>query len=153
MTGRRHPPLPTACLATLALALSACAGVSADGASDRAATAGGAAGSDLTSPGQVTSVIVRRTGGLAGIDDTTTVGDDDASAGPVLAMAAMLPAPAASGAAVAPCCDRISYRVRVRYGTDKTVTYVTWDGDAGPVLRLATAVLDATGGTQRRAAS
>ena len=153
VTGRRRTALLAACLATLVLAVPGCGQWAADGSdgsdgSDSAADQ--AAGA--TSPGTggdeaggaalaITAVTVRLTGGLSGVDDSTTLTDEADRSGEVFAMAAMLPQPVRGGPAEAPCCDLISYRVTVRFANGDTNTYVTWDGGPAQALLLARAVL------------
>ena len=93
--------------------------------------------------GAVTAVTVRQSGGLAGVDESDTVTDDVAGAGPILAKAAALPKPSGKDLVKAPCCDFITYQVSVRYTDGTTASYVTWDGGPRRVLDVAMAVLSA----------
>jgi len=101
---------------------------------------GGSSGSAAA----VTALTVRQVGGLTGLDETSTVTADVAASGELFAMAAMLPPPARGGLEQAPCCDRVTYLVRVDHG-DGVTRYTTWDGAGGPVHELAMAVLEVAG--------
>jgi len=149
VTGGRTTALLAAGIATLVLALSGCGQARSDATADPPADAtsptgaGDEAGGSATA---ITAVTVRETGGLMGVDDSTTVAEGADRAGAVFATAAMLPEPAQHGPPAAPCCDLVTYRVTVHYANGDTNTYVTWDGDPGQVLLLARAVLKAPGG-------
>ncbi len=150
VTGRRATALLAAVLATLLLVLSGCgqarSDATADPRPDATSPTDGGAGEPGGSATAITAVTVRETGGLMGVDDSTTVAEGADRAGAVFATAAMLPEPARRGPPEAPCCDLVTYRVTVHYVNGDTNTYVTWDGDAGPVLLLAKAVLKVPGG-------
>jgi hypothetical protein len=134
--------LLAALVAATVLVVGGCGEEAPDAAPTAGPTATGAGGTgSQEAPGDVVSVSVRQTGGLAGIDETTTVDAVSPGARRVLALAAELPEGSADSATKVPCCDRFTYQVTVRFGDGDTTEYVTWDGDTGPVLALATSVV------------
>jgi hypothetical protein len=156
VTGRRAP-LP-AVLAVALLAVGVVLGGCGEQRPERAADSpagsvvGGTGPEDTGTeppghdPGGVVSVTVRRTGGLAGVDETTTVHAGSPGARRVLDLVDGLPAAPAPVPKQAPCCDRITYRVSVRFADGGAAAYVTWDGDSGPVLALVASVMRGGGG-------
>ncbi len=142
---RRRTPL-AALAAVTVLVVGGCGDQAPDATPTEPSTPTAADGTGSQHPSRdVVSVTVHQTGGLAGIDETTTVEAGSPGSGRVLALAGRLRDAPPPVSKQAPCCDRITYRVSIRYADGGTAGYVTWDGDAGRVLTLATSVLSGAG--------
>ena len=152
---RRLPaavPVIVLALVLAVLLVSGCADQPADDASG-----GGDAGdtaTDIATDGSTTKppggdgsmvavggVLVERGGGIAGGTETFQLPVDDPGAPDVLARAATLPTADEGEVSETPCCDIFTYTVTVQYAGGQTAQFHTYDGDEGPVFRLAMDVL------------
>ena len=152
---RRLPAAVPVVVLTLLLAVllvSGCADQSADDASGGGdagdtATDGATEGATTKPPGGAGSMLavggvqVERGGGITGGTETFRLHVDDPGAPDVLAQAATLPTEDDGKVSETPCCDIFTYTVTVQYAGGQTAQFHTYDGDQGPVFRLAMDVL------------
>ncbi len=146
--GRIRVAVATLVATPLLLLVSACA----DQEPSDAGSADPAPASDGPTPGDddgggslvaIDSITVERGGGITGDTVTYQLKPGDPGFDKVMVMAAQLPRDQQGEIGETPCCDIYRYALTVHYASGDVGRFSTYDGDGGPVLDVAMAVLSA----------